>query len=128
MPSKTAATRIAAAFSDYESFRSDITKMEDEVTQIRKIRDELLKTAAGEITDLAAQEIVDHDEQIYKLENDISKYEFEMEKVTTYLESVFNKIGIDKSIRVVSSGKEEFVIYRNDKNKFSTEKEPKPIL
>ncbi len=102
--------------------------MEDEVTQIRTVRDELLKTAAREITDLAAQEIVDHDEQIYKLENEISRYEFEMEKVTTYLESVFNKIGIDKAIRIVSISNENVVIYRNDKNKFSTEKEPKSIL
>ncbi|MBZ4192590.1 hypothetical protein [Niabella beijingensis] len=128
MPSKTATTRIAAAFRDYESFKSDIKEMEDEVTQIRTVRDELLKTAAREITDLAAQEIVDHDEQIYKLENEISRYEFEMEKVTTYLESVFNKIGIDKAIRIVSISNENVVIYRNDKNKFSTEKEPKSIL
>lgn len=128
MSSKHPITRITASFKDHEKLKTEISQMEDEVTQIRKTRDELLETAGAEITDVVAQEIIDYDEQIVRIENRINKYEFELEKAVTYLESVFNKIGVDKTIRVVSSDKETFNIYRNDKNKFSTEKELKSFF
>ncbi|WP_300601894.1 hypothetical protein [Niabella sp.] len=128
MSSKTQTTRIATAFLSYEKLMSDIARMEDEVAQLRKTRDELLQPGTHEMTDLVVQEIVDYDEQVIRKESDISLYEFEMEKAITYLESVFIKIGVDKTIRVVSIDNEDFTIYRNDKNKFSREKEAKPLL
>lgn len=128
MPAKSQTTRITAAFLDYEKLKADIKQMENDVAQIRANRDQLLQPADHEMTDLIAQEIVDYDEQIIRKESDISLYEFEMEKATTYLESVFSKIGVDKTIHVVSLSKEDFNIYRNDKNQFSREKEPKSIL
>jgi|GEM_PF-5522342 len=128
MPPKPQPTKITASFKEYEKLKTDIKRMEDDVTRIRKTRDELLKSAGNEITDLAAQEIVDYDEQIIQTESQINKHEFELEKAVNYLESVFNKIGIDKTIRVESADKKGFLIYRNDKNKFSREKEAKSIL
>ncbi|MCF3110659.1 hypothetical protein LL912_17885 [Niabella sp. CC-SYL272] len=128
MPEKNQTTRITAAFLDYEKFKADITRMENEVAQLRANRDRLLQPAASELTDLVAQKIVDYDEQIIREESAINQYEFEMEKVVTFLESVFARIGVDKAIRVVSLGHEAFHIYRNDKNLFSREKELKAFL
>ncbi|MCD2424481.1 hypothetical protein LQ567_17000 [Niabella pedocola] len=128
MPAKTQPTRITAAFLNYEKLKADIKQMEAAVAQLRADRDQLLQPADRALTDLVAQEIVDYDEQIIRKETAINQYEFEMEKSVTFLESVFARIGVDKAIQVVSLNKEGFHIYRNDKNLFSREKEPKSIL
>ncbi len=128
MPAKTQTTRIATAFLNYEKLKADIKQMEADVAQLRADRDQLLQPADRALTDLVAQEIVDYDEQIIRKETAINQYEFEMEKSVTFLESVFARIGVDKAIQVVSLNKEDFHIYRNDKNLFSREKEPKSLL
>ncbi len=128
MSPKNQPVKITAAFKDYEKLNAGIKRLEEDVTRIRKTRDALLGSAGSEITDLVAQEIVDYDEQVIQTETRINEYEFELEKAVTYLESVFNKISIDKTIRAESAGTKGFLIYRNDKNKFSREREPKSLL
>lgn len=128
MPAKTQTTRIATAFLEYEKLKADIRQMEDDVARLRANRDQLLQPASHELTDLVAQDIVDYDEQIIQSETAINQYEFQMEKAVNFLESVFSRIGVDKAIRVVSLNKEDFHIYRNDKNLFAREKEGKTLL